>query len=250
MIGGAAGGLYLGIMGVGRYTSGSPGLLALPGYIGDQGFANITHACIGAAIGFLVSFIVCLVIYRDEQSTTTSETEEASTVSEVETQVDEPSNMDEFHNATGDMIFAPITGKAIALNKVYDPTFAEEILGKGVAIIPSKGEAVSPVDGIIVTVFDTQHAYGILADNGAEILIHIGIDTVQLEGKHFEALVQTGDRVTAGQLIAKFDEAAIRAAGYQTVTPIIISNTPDYTNIVGLAGTNVTTGDPIIKVSK
>lgn len=243
MIGGAVGGLYLGIMGIGRYTSGSPGLLALPGYIGDQGFRNITHACIGAAIAFVVSFLAALILYKDKNVEAT--TTEATGTDEVV-----KSNQEEFNTTKGDVIAAPMEGRAIALAQVPDPTFAEEILGKGVAIEPTKGEVYAPVDGEILTVFDTKHAYGIKGDDGVELLIHIGIDTVKLGGEHFTAFVKDGDRVQQGDLIAKFDIDGIKAAGYSTVTPMIVSNTSDYTGIIGLCGRDVKANDSLIKIVK
>lgn len=238
MIGGGFGGLYLGIMGVGRYTSGSPGLLALPGYIGDQGFTNITHACIGAAIAFVVSFIAALVLYKDKE------------VETVKAEEKQPVDRTQFQASEGDVIGAPMAGTAIALAEVEDPTFAEEILGKGIAINPVSGEVYAPVDGEILTVFDTKHAYGIKGDNGVELLIHIGIDTVKLNGQHFTAMVKDGDRVKKGDLIAKFDLEAIKAAGYSTITPVIVSNTGDYTDVLGLAGHAVNVNDQLMKVIK
>ena len=244
MIGGGIGGLYLGITGVGRYTSGSPGLLALPGYIGDQGFTNITNACIGAAIAFAVSFIAAFILYKDTKEETVQTT---TTNTEVK---EETMNTEAFNAASGDVVVAPIEGKVIALSQVDDPTFAEEILGKGVAIEPAKGEVYAPVDGEILTVFDTKHAYGIKGDNGVELLIHIGIDTVKLGGEHFTACVKDGDRVKKGDLIAKFDINGIKAAGYSTVTPVIVSNTADYLDVLGLTGHTVKVKDQLMKTVK
>lgn len=243
MIGGGVGGLYLGIMGVGRYTSGSPGLLALPGYIGDQGFTNITNACIGAGIAFAVSFLAALVLYKDKKM------EEVNS-GNIGTETVPSMSSEAFHSAKGGVIVAPIEGKVIALSQVEDPTFAEEILGKGVAIEPAKGEVYAPVDGEILTVFDTKHAYGIKGDDGVELLIHIGIDTVKLGGEHFTACVKDGDRVKKGDLIAKFDLDGIKAAGYSTVTPVIVSNTADYVDVLGLTGCNVKVKDQLIKTVK
>lgn len=242
MIGGGFGGLYLGIMGVGRYTSGSPGLLALPGYIGDQGFTNITNACIGAGIAFAVSFIAAFILYKDKKEETVHTTNTGANV--------EVMNGDAFNAAPGDVVLAPIEGNVIALSQVDDPTFAEEILGKGVAIEPEKGEVYAPVDGEILTVFDTKHAYGIKGDNGVELLIHIGIDTVKLGGEHFTACVKDGDRVKKGDLIAKFDINGIKAAGYSTVTPVIVSNTADYIDVLSLTGHHVKVKDQLMKTVK
>ena len=104
------------------------------------------------------------------------------------------------------------------------------------AVEPVKGVAVSPVDGVVERLFPTKHAIGVTSDSGIELLIHIGMDTVQLEGKYFTALVQEGDRVTAGQKLVEFDMEGIRAAGYSLVTPVVVTNTDDYLDVVGSAG--------------
>lgn len=238
MIGGGVSGLFLGITGVGRYTSGSPGLLALPGYIGTEGFRNITFACIGAAIAFVVSFIVSFVLGIDDPVEEKEEEEDAN------------------NTITGDkkekletMIYAPIKGKTVALNKVNDPTFSEEILGKGAAIIPEEGKVYSPVDGVIAALFDTKHAIAIKSDDGVEILIHVGLDTVKLEGKYFKAHVSSGQKVQKGQLILEFDSNAIKLKGYDIITPVIISNVADYTDInMATQDNNVKVGDEFIIV--
>ena len=110
------------------------------------------------------------------------------------------------------------------LSEVPDAVFAEKMMGDGFAIVPSEGTVVSPVDGTIVTFFPTKHALGILADSGREILIHVGIDTVKLEGKGFEALVAQGDRVKKGQPLLKFDVDYIKEHATSIITPIIFTN--------------------------
>lgn len=214
-IGGAAAGLYLGIMGVGRYTSGSPGLLALPGYIGTEGFANITHAVIGSAIALVVSFIATLVIGFEEpkESELVSEGNEAKS------------------GAKNEVLCAPMKGKVISIEEVSDPTFAEKILGDGAAIIPETGLVVAPSDATVETMFETNHAVSLVTDGGAEVLIHIGIDTVKLKGKHFKAMVKSGDKVKLGQPLIEFDIDKIKAEGYDTTTSIVVTNYKDYSGI-------------------
>lgn len=249
MIAGGISGFYLGITGVGRYTSGSPGLLALPGYIGHEGLRNITHAGIGAGIALVLGFIIAYILYKDPETTEDKTTTNVDTVEKVNPEEIKKNN-ELFESVQGEVVYAPITGKAVSLSEVPDPTFAEEILGKGIAIIPAEDRAVSPVDGEVVTVFETKHAYGIKGDNGTEILIHVGIDTVKLEGKHFEACVKEGDRVKAGDVLVKFNRKAIKEAGYETITPVVISNTADYSNVVGKIGQDVKEKDLVIKVAK
>lgn len=139
-----------------------------------------------------------------------------------------PSNPVNLHPVT---IFSPLTGKIIPLNQVNDPTFASELMGKGIAIIPTEGKAYAPDDGEVVSLFRTKHAIGFQTDSGVEILIHIGIDTVKLDGQHFQAHVQTGSQVKKGDLLVSFDIEAIKQAGFEVTTPIIITNSDDYQKI-------------------
>ncbi|MGJ9385188.1 beta-glucoside-specific PTS transporter subunit IIABC [Salipaludibacillus sp. CF4.18] len=129
-------------------------------------------------------------------------------------------------------IGSPLTGKVVPLSDVNDPAFSSEVMGKGIAIEPIVGEVVSPVNGTISAIFPTNHAVGITSDNGAEILIHIGIDTVQLDGKHFEALVKQDDVVKQGDPLIHFDIEKIKEAGYDVTTPIIVTNTVNYTEFI------------------
>ena len=146
------------------------------------------------------------------------------------------------------VILAPVEGKAVSLKEVNDPTFSQEILGKGVAVIPSKGRVVAPADGVVSVFFETKHAVSITADNGAEIIVHVGLDTVNLKGEHYTAYKKQGDKVKAGELLLEFDMEAIKAAGYDVITPVIICNTPDYPNMVCHTGMDVKELDPIIEL--
>ncbi len=129
-------------------------------------------------------------------------------------------------------ILSPIAGDIVPLEQVNDATFASGLLGKGVAIAPQQGRVVAPVSGSVASLFKTKHAIGIESDDGAEILIHVGIDTVKLDGAHFTAHVREGERIAPGDLLIEFDQAAIHAAGYDTTTPIIISNSDDYVDVL------------------
>lgn len=144
-------------------------------------------------------------------------------------------------------ILAPIEGDCVAMSEVPDPTFSGEILGRGIAIRPTNGRAVSPVDGTIDTIFDTGHAVSIHADAGMEILIHIGIDTVNLRGQGYNTHVQNGQRVKAGDLLITFDMESIQTTGYNLITPVIICNTDAYTNFDFTTGTHVAELDSIMR---
>lgn len=128
-------------------------------------------------------------------------------------------------------VSSPMQGEVIPLAQVKDPTFASELMGKGIAIIPTVGQAVAPEDGEIVSLFRTKHAIGFLTQSGVEILIHIGIDTVKLDGQHFEAHVEAGNKVKKGDLLVSFDIEAIKKAGFEITTPIIITNSDDYQDV-------------------
>ena len=145
-------------------------------------------------------------------------------------------------------VLAPAAGKAVSLKEVNDPTFSQEILGKGVAIIPSEGKIVAPADGTISVFFETKHAVSISAENGAEIIVHVGLDTVNLKGEHFTAHKQQGHKVKAGELLLEFDMEAIKAAGYDVITPVIICNTPDFPDMVCHTGQDVKELDTIIEL--
>ncbi len=129
------------------------------------------------------------------------------------------------------LIGSPIEGEVISIKEVNDPTFAEEMLGKGIAIIPSKGRVVAPVDGEITILFDTKHAVSITSEQGVEMLIHVGLDTVKLKGEPFTAYVKAGDKVKAGDLLVEFDIEKIKEAGYEIATPVVICNTGEFSEV-------------------
>ncbi|HIU56263.1 MAG TPA: PTS glucose transporter subunit IIA [Candidatus Ornithomonoglobus merdipullorum] len=216
-IGGAAAGLYLGITGVGRYTSGSPGLLALPGYIGTEGFTNIINAIIGSAIAFVISFAATLILGFDDPKESESTEDNSGSAHAIVTK--------------SEKLCAPVKGRVIPIEEVSDPTFAEKILGDGAAVVPETGLVVSPSDAVVETVFETNHAISLTTGSGAEILIHIGIDTVKLKGNHFKAMVKNGDKVKMGQPLIEFDIDKIKAAGYDTTTMLVVTNNNDYDHV-------------------
>lgn len=148
------------------------------------------------------------------------------------------------------IIGSPVKGKAVAMQEVNDPTFSGEILGKGVAVIPEDGRICAPADGTIGLVFETLHAVSITTDYGAEILIHVGLDTVKLKGEHFEGHVKAGDIVKKGDLLLTVDIEQIKAAGYDVITPMLICNTPDYASVEAMAGKDVAAGDDVLAVTE
>ena len=147
------------------------------------------------------------------------------------------------------VIGSPVKGKAVPLKEVSDPTFAEEMLGKGAAVIPEDGKFYAPADGEIGMVFDTLHAVSMTTDFGAEILIHMGLETVKMKGEGFTGHVKAGDHVKKGDLLLEVDLEKVKAAGYDTITPVLVCNTPDYASVEGIGSAQVNAGDDLIIVS-
>ena len=217
MIGGGVAGLYAGLTGIRAFALVSIGLPAIPVFI-DQGGSsnNLINCLITVAIAIVVTAIAAFILVKVEEPE--AEVKEAKKDS---IQLNKKVN-----------IKAPITGTVLPLSQVSDEAFASEAMGKGIAILPEEGRVYSPVTGNIIMVFGTKHAIGLVSEDGVEILIHVGIDTVKLNGEHFIAHVESGQAVKQGDLLLEFDMDAIKAAGYSLETPIIITNTAQYLDIV------------------
>lgn len=144
-------------------------------------------------------------------------------------------------------VYAPVSGTAKPLAEVNDKMFAEGLLGKGLAIEPNADIIYAPVSGRITVAPKSRHAVGILSQDGMEILIHIGIDTVELKGKYFKGFVSKGDEIYAGQKLIEFDREAVKEAGYDVITPVVITNSDDYGEIVPVTGKTVTELEKVIE---
>lgn len=158
--------------------------------------------------------------------------------------------MPELKEISQEIIASPLNGKRIVLTDVPDQVFASGAMGKGIAIDPVDGRVVAPANGEVSLLFPTGHAIGLKTENGAEILIHIGMDTVSLEGKGFKTLVSVGDKVTAGQDLLQFDLDTIRAAGLPVITPIIVTNTNEFDDILTTQEDNLRAGDYLLTAIK
>lgn len=148
------------------------------------------------------------------------------------------------------VILSPLKGVVLPLAEVKDEAFACGALGNGIAVQPSEGKVVAPVNGTVVSLFPTKHAIGLLSEDGAEVLIHIGLDTVELDGKYFTAHVEQGVNVKVGDLLVTFELDKIKSAGYETQVPVLITNTPVYSAIEMLAQGTVSYQDPLIKLKQ
>ncbi|MCJ1969888.1 beta-glucoside-specific PTS transporter subunit IIABC [Lactococcus carnosus] len=237
MAGGGVGGLFIGLMGVRRFASGSPGLLTLPVYIGDKGLTNIINACIGCGIAFIVSFVISYLLYKEHRPTDTAQGLEQAA-----------SEQTAGNKQSVTTIIAPVSGKLVPIKQVKDDVFSLEMIGKGCAIITDDKLFVSPVKGSVTALYKTNHAIGIKSDQGVEVLIHIGIDTVKLNGQFFSAQIKVGDQVDIGTPLMIVDLDAIKAAGYDIITPIIITNAADYTEVLPITPAIVSREQVILKV--
>lgn len=225
LIGGAVSGAFISLFNTKAYiVGGNAGLPGLPILIGETFWYAIIGMLIAFVVGAVVTYLLGFVdIPSNEAKEESRETED---MIEIEKVVEIGHTL-----VKSEQIYSPLAGVVHPLQEVSDPTFSREIMGKGIAIEPAEGRVVSPVNGTVVSIFNTKHAIGLISDEGAEVLIHIGIDTVKLEGKHFTAHVQTGQQVKVGELLIEFDLHEIRQAGFETITPVIITNTDQYPEI-------------------
>lgn len=212
MIGGGCAGVYAGVSGLVRYAFVSPGLAALPAFIGENPL-NIVHALITCVIAIVVTFALTWILGFEDPVD-----EEAVVTNSAQSESD-------------GVLYSPLAGQLVALEQVNDDVFSQGLLGKGVAIVPEQGVLRAPVNGEVVTFLPSKHAVGIKADNGMEVLMHIGIDTVNLNGEHFTSQLQVGDRVAMGDELVRFDIAAITALGYDIMTPVLVVNSEQYPHL-------------------
>lgn len=214
VFGGLVGGAYVGLTAIAAYVPVGPGLASMTMFVSKDAPSNIINAFIAFAISFVVAFVSAFILYKDDVIETQDESkdEKGNHVVPKETLI----------------IPAPVAGHTIDLSQVPDQVFSAKIMGEGLAVIPSEDCLKAPVSGTIKMVFDTNHALGMELENGAELLFHIGLDTVQLQGKYFESLVKVEDYVEAGRELIRFDRHKIEEAGYKLETMMIVSNSAEY----------------------
>jgi len=236
-IGGAIGGALMALLSVKLFMFGGLGIFGYPTFIDTQtgDLSGMYGGMIASAVSFAFGLIVTAVLYKDAKP---AEAAEKLTVIEEK----------DGRTAEREVIKAPLAGSLVALEDVADEAFATGVLGKGIAIDPSDGRVVAPADCTVMTLFPTAHAIGLITDKGTELLIHIGMDTVKLEGQHFTAKVKQGEHVKAGQTLIEFDAAAIRAAGYDVTTPVLVTNTDQYMDIVTVTGQEIKEEENLLTV--
>jgi len=258
--GALAGGAYLGLWLVSTFAVVGPGLASFTMFVDAANPWNIFHAAIGGAVSVAVSFVVSIVIWRDSASGTLQRTGDVAdeTIGErLGREADGSVGTDAIAGGAAGaddtrrrlQIVSPVDGELVPLSEVDDAVFSSGVLGDGVAVRPSSGTVVAPLAGVVTTLLDSRHAVGITADDGVELLVHVGLDTVKLEGRGFTAHVAQGDRVEVGQPLLDVDLAALEAAGYDTTTPVVVTNSDRHDVVVDAAGP-VSAGRPIITTTE
>lgn len=240
-IGGACGALFASVTALGATGTGVTGIFGILLCL-NQPLSYLLMMAISIGVAFVLTWMFG---YKDSVSETCQEAEKEKTQGEKA----EAEKLEIQESVTGEILLdSHMEGEAIPMSEVKDETFAAEVLGKGIAIIPQKGEVTAPCDAVVETVFATRHAIGLKADHGVEILIHVGINTVELGGKFYTSHVTEGDRVRTGQVMLTFDMEKIKEAGYDVTTPMIVTNSDDYQEIRILKTGNVTKQDAVLEI--
>jgi PTS system beta-glucosides-specific IIC component len=241
LIGGAVAGGFMGIVNVKAYVlTGLVGLPSIAAFI-SPAISTLIYALVGGVIAIIAAAILTYILgFQEDNAPQSAEsapaaeptTPAATTSASAVTAVEETKVLDQD-------VFSPITGEVKSLSEVPDPAFSEEIMGRGFAIQPSEGRVVSPINGTVFSLSKSGHAIGLVSDDGAEMLIHIGIDTVKLKGQFFSPKVQAGAKVAVGDVLMEFDREEIEKAGYTTITPVIITNMHQYNSIESAGRTTI-----------
>lgn len=229
MVSGGIVGFFLGIFNARNFSGGSPGLLTLSSYIGDNTLKYFYTALIGLILAVVISFVITFILYKEDAQESVKEKETV--------------------NVTNDLA-APVSGKVIPLEQVKDETFASGMLGQGVAIEPTDNIIYSPIEGTVETIFETKHAIGLKSADGLELLIHIGMDTVNLKGDGFKQLIKVGQKVQIGTPLMEVDFAKIKAAGYEIVTPMVITNAPENLSLNIVSNEEAHHGDILVILNR
>lgn len=235
MVAGGLAGLYCGLMGVVRYSTGMPGLASIAIFISDIKPSNVFHALIACGIAFVVGFVGTFVVGFEDIQNENKEKKELKPALEI--------------GEVMATVKSIADGEVIELSAVKDEAFASESLGKGFAIIPENGKILSPINGTVTSIFATNHAIGLESKDGTEILIHIGIDTVRLNGEHFKSLVKEGDSIKVGDTLVEFEKDKVVKKGFDISTPVIITNTFDYKNIIPIKFGKVKAGEDVLSLA-
>lgn len=260
IVGGIGGGFY-GAFNFRKFMMGGMGIFEFPAMIEPDGsMGNLIVAVAGVAITMVIAFAATMILYRDKAVTETVNKDGNEKVNAKENVYDSVQDSrqilfsakavnEEQKSMYKQMdIGSPVKGKVLKLESIKDDAFASGVLGKGAAVLPEEGNVFAPANGVVSTLFPTLHALGMETEEGVEILIHIGLDTVQLNGEGFEAMVKEGDRVQKGQLLIKFEKDFIEEKGFCLETPVIVTNSDDYLGVIEVAGNQINPGENLLKI--
>lgn len=241
-IAGGIGGAFYGFCNFRKFSMGGMGIFEFPAMMEPDGsWGNLLVAVSGVLLTMIAAVILMLLFYREKEAGQSDKTM-LDTKEHEKSVEDTPALLEDI------AICSPLKGDVLELAQVEDAAFSAGILGKGCAIVPAEGEVYAPADGVLTTLFPTKHALGITSDDGVEVLIHIGLNTVQLNGEGFTAYVQQGERVSRGQHLLSFDLAELKDKGYCLQTPVIITNTNDYLEILSTMQKEVMPDDVLLNV--
>lgn len=231
-------GLFCGLFGVKGYTmGGSPSILSLITFIGGENpMHGVIFGAIAAVIIMAISIAVTFILFKDPEAEAEEEEEEAAAPAEAKPLVEKK------------VLLAPLTGTTQPLAEIPDAVFSSGALGEGAVIIPTVGKVVAPCDAVVSATMESKHAVGLSTADGMELLIHVGLNTVELDGKFYDCKVKEGDAVKAGDTLIEFDINGITAAGYQLNTPVLVTNAEEYVSVKILAEGAVKAGDQLISV--
>lgn len=255
-IAGGIGGAFYGHFNFRKFILGGMGIFELPNMMNPDGtMGNIIVAFAGIVISMAAAFLLTMLFYKDENKMPEEADAGAEKTAETaDNRENENAGMTEAAVQTADTgkeetLFSPLKGTVLRLEDVEDEAFSSGVLGKGAAILPEEGALYAPADGTISVMFPTGHAIGMMSEGGAEILMHVGMDTVQLDGKGFQPLIQSGDRVKKGQKLLEFDLQLIRDAGYSLVTPVLVTNPDAYGAVKAAEPGAITVGEKFLTLN-
>ena len=237
------GGIVGGLLHVSLYIAQNC-IMAIPAFIGEKGMSNLFYGIIMIVVSFVASFVLTFIFGFEEVAPEQEEKKTESKEAEKTKQNNTKPLVEKIE------LCAPVSGTVKALSDVPDKTFAEKVLGDGAAIIPEEGKVYAPADGTVANIMDSKHGIMFVTDSGAEVLIHIGLDTVNLKGKYFKSYVSDGDKVKKGTLLVEFDLEAIKGEGYNLITPMVVTNISDYIKAVCMEKENtaINAGDKFLTV--
>ena len=237
------GGIVGGLLHVSLYIAQNC-IMAIPAFIGEKGMSNLLYGIIMIVVSFVASFVLTFIFGFEDAEPEQEEKKTESKEAEKTQQNNTKPLVEKIE------LCAPVSGTVKALSDVPDKTFAEKVLGDGAAIVPEEGKVYAPADGTVANIMDSKHGIMFVTDSGAEVLIHIGLDTVNLKGKYFKSYVSDGDKVKKGTLLVEFDLEAIKGEGYNLITPMVVTNISDYIKAVCMEKENtaINAGDKFLTV--